>query len=211
MKKQIGSALSILKVYKQSTIGERREGIWYWLQTRDRLEQVAMKNGISLRKVTGVFAALSPNNDEDGNYLDLKAMVDWYLAGGRDDLPKIRSYPLNREKAKKILLGRDPIDILKGNKVRSYYLNCFGPVDPEPVCIDGHMVSVWLGRRILLRSKEATITTTRYNMVAEDIRFAAKSEGILPNQMQAICWLTWKRINNIKWNPQMRLWMPEEG
>lgn len=36
-----------------------------------------------------------------------------------------------------------------------------------------------------------------YNEIAADYRAVAARAGLLPNQLQAITWFTWKRINRI--------------
>jgi len=97
--------------------------------------------------------------------------------------------------------------VIKGRKTFNFFMNLLNPCNPNYVTIDGHMVSVWLGRRILLKSKEASLTAKKYTLIAEDYKTVARELGILPNQLQAVCWMAWKRKHRILYNPQLSLWV----
>lgn len=208
MKRQIGSADNIANVMRAATRMECVTGTGYWLNLHDRLAAAAISKHIPRERMFGIFAALSPNNDEDGNFRDAYNLCHWLTRGGSK--PSFNSYGANVTKASKIFTGEPPYKVLGGNKVRAYYANIECPVDPIPVCVDGHMKSVWLGQRVLLKSREANISDSQYAMIADDIRHVARKEGLLGNQVQAICWLAWKRIHRIRFNPQMKLWQYED-
>ena len=197
---------------------ERNLGEGFFSKQRGRLETIAHNRGMDAIYVIGAFVALSPNNDEDGNYRDLLTTIDAVQRDLAPDQFSTSSWGPNKAKAIRILQKVYPFDVLGGLKVINFYLNTLDPLDPEPVTIDGHMVSVWKGRRLLLRDRRgvagkeqrktgdsASISAKQYNIIAQDFRSVAKMLGLIPNQLQSTLWLTWKRMNNIRYDPQFRL------
>lgn len=95
------------------------------------------------------------------------------------------------------------MDFTKGPKTTAFYQNILQPSDLYPVTIDGHMYSIWAGKR--LRMKEVATMGFDYETVARDFRTVAFRVFVRPNQVQAILWFTWKRIHNVVYKPQLGL------
>jgi hypothetical protein len=171
------------------------EGRLSYFRYNEVLRGLADFYSVDFAKCVAVFAALSPNSDYQGNLRSTASV----LAGWRDgvDPTRIRVVTYNhcRDRAFTYLNGVDFLATVGGKKIRSFYLNILNPMDPEPVTIDGHAVNIWSGRRVAL--KAVASTSFNYSAVAFDYRTAAARIGLLPNQVQAITWFTWKRIHNI--------------
>jgi hypothetical protein len=202
---------NILKVYEQAKDWEIDLGLVSYLQYHDKIFLRAVANGVEPHLAFGAFAALSPNNTEFNNFMDLMSCINYWTASeqytkDQIHLPAVTTYPHNRQKALLILGGKEPLEVLRGLKVTNFYRNILNPCDGRYVTIDGHMLSVWGGRRILLKSRGATISKDTYEVIANDYITVARHLNILPNQLQATCWHVWKRIHRIVWNAQMKLW-----
>ncbi len=69
--------------------------------------------------------------------------------------------------------------------------------------VDGHMVSAWAGKRI--KMKDVAVYRFKYSRVVDDVKKLALENSLIPCQVQAIIWLTWKRINGIVYNANLDL------
>lgn len=209
-----GSPNNLWKVWEQATPMERELGSEYYHGQHNRLRAIAGNYGIPHHNVIGAFAALSPNNDEDGNYRDLYAVITASLERMEPEEYNVSTYGPNKLKAHRIISGGEhPWDVLGGRKVMNFYRNTLDPRDPQPVTVDGHMVSCWHGSRLLLRraskaGMSAVINDKEYEHIAGDVRKVAKRAGIVSCQMQATLWLAWKRIHRIRFDPQLRMFEP---
>lgn len=207
-----GSVDNLLRVWRLATAWEREDGAEYYTQQRTNIAAVAAPYKICFSAAIGAFAALSPNNDEAGNYRDLQRCATYVSLGATDAPPEVSTYPVNRDKALRILRGEFPDVVLRGPKTLAFYHNTLDPHDPYWVTVDGHMVSCWLGRRVLLRRRtekddkreSAEISRGAYERIASDVRLAAKAVKVLPCRFQSTTWLVWKRINKIRFQPQLK-------
>lgn len=192
---------NILRVYAQVDQIDRAEGMDAYPRYRESLTYYARRYNVALPRVVGAFSALSPNNDYVGNLRSLVTLLEGMRRGLRVDQCTVSTYKACRERAWSFLHGVDFLSVTKGPKTRSFYQNILNPADPVPVTIDGHMVCVSLGKRMTMR--EVVRTRFRYEDVANEFRAAAADAGVLPNQLQAMLWFTWKRINNVIYSPQL--------
>lgn len=156
--------------------------------------------GYTFPEVVAVFSALSPNNNYTGNLRSTATILKGYKEGVDVNYLRVTTYNHCRDRAYAYLSGVSFLDTVSGLKILSFYANISNPLDPHPVTIDGHAVNVWRNRLTTVKS----VAETRFNYegVAKDYRTVAASVSILPNQLQAITWFTWKRINNILFKPQ---------
>lgn len=215
---------NILSVYERSTEYERSHGKIYYRTTHDRILSHIAGYGthisgyvITAERAIGAFCALSPNNDESGNYRDLVTVIAASHKRMQFEDFSVSTWAPNKLKAWRILrYGESPLKVLGGDKVRSFYRNILNPLDPVPVTIDGHCYNIYRGERRPLVSRRKTQTGEvkispavdeglTYKEVARAYRSAAMSLEILPNQLQATVWHTWKRIHNILYNPQIKM------
>lgn len=191
---------NIFTVYCRADKWDREWGMSAYEKYHDKINKISDDASIHVGSETacGIFAALSPNIDEASNFKALRKMLN----GG--DVSSIPGYPKNIGKAIKILHGSDPLEILSGNKTRAFFLNLWDFSNTaHPVVVDAHMYSVWRLRRF--KVTEAKISDEEYKLASRDFGIVASHLDIRPNQLQAICWSTWKRINNIMFDSQLKL------
>ena len=177
--------------------------------------RIADKYDLRVETVAGVISALSPSNKWERNVFDAEALIKVWRAGAtRDEVlhpkhPIIRvcTYLTMKTKAWDILMREEyqlttPIvDILKGVKVVEFF-NCITNQLLDDVCIDGHAYSVWLGSRVPT-DKVPNIQGKIRQTIKQDYRDAtAFINGELDEQystatIQAVTWVTHKRIHNV--------------
>lgn len=177
---------NILRVFHQATADDIHHGLTWYGTARDEARE--MHDNLSLS--AGVIAALSPGMRWEFNILAAHALI----AGESIDGYAVRWYA-NVRKAKRIIKGESPFDVLRGPKVRAFYQCIMNPLDREPVCIDSHAYSIWLGHRIVSADVPLLTRHKRYETIADHYREAAHVVSSVPSQMQAITWVTWRRIH----------------
>lgn len=192
----------ILSVWQRASNMDKDLGIPYYANTRAKIASSKYSCAFDRLALIGAFVALSPNNDENGNYRDLDLMCEAVVTQEPLSSFRITGYPRNLEKAWRILHGEYPPDVLRGPKTRAFFYNILDPNGAWNVTIDGHMFSVWHGRRY--RMREAKMNEKMYYQISADFRTAAKLAKLTPCQFQSVIWLTWKRIHNIRFNPQFK-------
>lgn len=159
---------------------------------------------ITLGQAVGVIAALSPNNKWERNCADAEALIKAHWVGSDPHLVKVCTFNKNKEKAIAILqleVNGDMSDniqaILSGRKVVAFYRCIMGFTDT--VCVDGHTYAIWLGERVpttktpsIGKALYETITRAYVN-VAKDSH-AICGEHLTPAQVQAVTWVTYRRL-----------------
>ncbi len=189
---------NVLRVWHESRTWEKEAASAYW-HNYYRLFRAAHPNP---RIAAGVFCALSPNNGEKSNWRDMIDLLASHKEG-RADTCTVHTYGSNKRKAIRIL-GGEPIDsVITAPKTNSMFHNMTDPNNPNYVTIDGHMVSVWQGKRITMDN--AGISKKEYRFLADCFIGIADGLGILPNVLQAAVWMAWKRQHRILYNPQLSL------
>ena len=180
---------NIYNVYVASTPEQRSEGSTWYRDAHD------LAGGDPLG--VGMLAALSPGTSWERN---LQHVDDMHQYGDTN-----HSYGDAITKAKRILHGEAPEDVLGGRKVRSFYANCLRPDRHGPVTIDRHAASVALlglsadkgGRRTATLSDRDLKSLQRpgaYILIAACYRrvAAALPVPIPAHELQAITWLFWR-------------------
>jgi len=187
---------NIRRVWHQADRVDRDEGMTAFPRYRSTLNRLANVYGLPLSSVVGMFCALSPNNAYMTNLRAVKDMLE----GGKG-----AGYGACRARARRCISGDDFLSFTKGLKTRNFYQNIMDPSNHYPVTIDGHAYCVWVGRRMTM--KQAVRAKFDYHKIADGYREVAGELGIVPCQLQAVTWFTWKRINAIVYKPQMNLFM----
>lgn len=209
-----GNITNIMEVWGKSLAWERTDGHDYYDRQRQAITSIGAKYGFSAAQSVAVFAVLSPNNDEAGTYRAASQCFK-ISTGEISALSPVQGYPANRAKALDILAGGDIARLVTGPKVTAFYHNTMDPDNDQHITVDGHMLGVWCGRRFLLRGvrgdphptmTDAVIPKSEYPLIARDFRGAATRISMSAPRFQAVLWITWKRIHNIRYTvPQLIL------
>lgn len=195
---------NILFVYNLATPEEKRDGIvWYTKALADCL-WIAEETEVPLHIVVGVCAALSPNNKWDRNIDNTLSLIRAFLNGDDVDAVKVSTYHAMKHKAWSILEEMPDRDrvvaILNGQKIVSFFSNIMG----EDTCtVDGHAKNIFYGERHGLTSDKSNIGKKEYATIQEAYVDAGKQvrfngRPLKAFEMQAITWVTWRRIHGIK-------------
>ena len=197
------NAREIVARFTLATTQEVELGLAWYPSAAAICTRMDNKYGVPFDVVAAVIAALSPNVKWEDNVIAAELMLKVYAAGGSDDdlnAITMRAYGQNQELATKILRAGDP-SLLTGPKRKEFY-NCIIYPLMNDVCIDTHAYSVWLGQRVTVH-KVPNLAGKLRQTIKQDYRDAtAFINGELDEQytaatIQAVTWVTHKRIHNV--------------
>lgn len=170
----------ILKVYHDASEFDRRAKDWY-RQAHAECKALADETGLALESVVGVVAVISPRLKWEVNVNEARRIIRGETS---------RALGKNVAKARRILAGEKPQEVVSGPKVTSFYRNILNPDDTHAVTIDTWAARVWSGDWAWGKSVDARL----YEKIAADYREAAAEVGLLPCELQAITWENVRRI-----------------
>ena len=188
---------NIKAVYEQSTGKEYLDGVRWYREAKAKGQEIADRNKVPLHIAVGVIAALSPTNKWERNIIDADSLIHHFMIGGYMEDVNVSTYNTMKLKAWTILntMGdyEETAIILNGPKITDFYRCIMG----ENVCvIDGHAWCIANNDRRILQEVPNIGKKLRVAM-QEAYKEAGASDGLTAYEMQAITWLTWKRIYNI--------------
>lgn len=191
---------NIIKIYEKATPDEIQHGIGWYQDAQDTCTSMADKHELPLRVVVGVLAALSPNNKWSRNVGDADDLITAFLNGDGVESVTPCTYKKMRDKAWSILEAMPEDDqhvmtILNGQKIVSFFSNIMGH---DTCTIDGHARNIYYGKRHSLTSNLTNIGKREYAKLQDAYNVAAHKLGLKAYELQAITWVAWRRIHNIK-------------
>lgn len=154
---------------------------WYWLAHAHACE-LAERYKLSVVKVSGIIAALSPNNKWERNLID----TGLFLETPSIDT-KVCTYTANRVKALEIYNLQDEDDavlftevtgILGGRKTKSFFANIYNPLSSMRVTVD-----LWMFRACGVKN-----TAKNYLAIEQAIIELSINTGWMPHVIQAVIW-----------------------
>lgn len=201
------SAETLYRTYEKSLPDERAEAIASYERYKLICQTIGTRHGYPLEIACGVFSALSPNNDYHGNIRDLETILVNERAGNSLDDFKVATYGNNKRKAWDIAKGMPVDQAIVARKTWNFFNNVLDPANPDFVTVDGHIYWCWrgvAGRVNGVRKSQKgntsllgtpNISAALYGEIAGDVKGLALALGIVPCQLQAILWITWKRLH----------------
>lgn len=197
------------QLWNKRDVVDEREGKQAYERYHVVMRRFSERYGFPVDEVTSAFVALSPNNDYHGNLRSLASVLD----ARANDIPvervTVTTYNACRNRAYAYLNGAVSfLDTVKGQKVRAFRDNILRPFKSPLVTVDGHMVAAWHGKQMTMTEANRLLKSeSEYRRIAWDITQLAVAHDLLPHQVQAILWLTRKRIFRVKYQAQMSfLW-----
>jgi len=197
------NAKCIVAKFALATTQEVQLGVDWYPSAFAIASRMGCRHAVSTLTAAGVIAALSPNNKWERNIKDAENVIMAYRHGTDEDVMAVRccTYTKMQEKALKVLNSATPIEeVLNGPKIIEFYHCITG--DETDVCIDGHAYSVWFGERLTMKEVPSIGKKLR-ERIKQDYKDATAfinddlAENYLPSQIQAITWVTHKRIYNV--------------
>lgn len=181
---------NILKVWNNA--GEADKYDWY----KEAYDYAVKLSGLvsrsteqNISKTAGIIAALSPLIQWERNKQLAKQLI---LDQRPEKLPCIKR---NAVKAFKILhsggTDEEIMDILKGPKVISFYLNIRYPDSAVSLTIDRHAIQIATGKK--MTDPQRQITAGQYEFFVECYRWTAAQLNVNPLILQSATWLAYRR------------------
>lgn len=178
---------NILHVWHQASMEERLEGqLWY-----PTAQRRARSFGGDLERNAGIIAALSPSVRWEWN---LKWAGEFIRTGKIDGYG---GYTRNLLKAIRILHG-EPVWLVLGMnspKMRDFAALIRDGGENNCVCVDGHATNISDGNLGPIGTARS-LKPNQYELVASEYRSAAHRLNVRPSVLQAVTWVTWRRIRN---------------
>jgi hypothetical protein len=167
---------------EQKIAGER------WYITANQLAYAI--SGGDVIKGAGVLAALSANKSWTEN---VKLARHAFATG-----TPAKHVRTQLEKAERIMAGEPPLDVLGGFKTTDFYLCVSDPTHPYAVVVDRHAHDLAVGQIYGNRDRGLS-AKSRYDLIADAYRSAAKQLGTLPLVVQAVSWVV-QVENHSEWS-----------
>ncbi len=191
--------------YHKASPKQRKDG-HTWYQDAHRFARgLSRTTGLDFPRVVGVIAALSPRCAWSENVHAALTLV----RTGR--LPKgTPVLPLNVTKAREILAGKPPLDVLRGAKVLAFYDNILSPKTSQHVTVDIHAARAAYNKTTLSKAEESRVFRVQGNIeLQQAYKRTAKRLRLRPHKLQAIIWLAVRdSLRNPK-DPQLHLFYKE--
>lgn len=186
------------EIFASADNEEMRQGLaWYETAHRQALT-LSEITGKPVETCAGVIAVLSPRVEWNLNVRAAKAIL---MHGSR--ARHVPGYGANRRKAFAVLKG--DYEVIRGPKVGEFWKSILNPTHSEPV-IDSQMIAAYWNGKI---DKEG-ITWVAGNKgkleeIKQSVKEIASEHGLNVGQVQAIIWLTFKRLKG-PYAQQLKLW-----
>ena len=184
---------NVRKVMESATPEDRVNGIAWYREAGEEVDILSRNYGLPRRVVCHIVAALSPGIRWSQNLTAAESVLE-----GKPE--SLGAYPMNLMKASRIrdlYLSNNPDwqNTLSGPKVTAF-AEALESRGGDRVTIDVHAYSLAAGVRHTtknmpgIRVSEREAITRAYTTVAWE-------NGISPAECQAICWVSWRRLNNL--------------
>jgi hypothetical protein len=178
-------AKNVLAVWERTDELTRNEGLVWYLEAHNFARGLDASN---VSRSAGVIAALSPQVSWDRNkILAAKAFADDVATGHTGAMLR---------QANRILQDyQQPLDVLRGPKVREFFRCIVNPYCLESVCIDRHAVAIALARDVSNDAGKYLQRVGAFQKAQDVYREAATLLGgdVLPMQVQAVTWCQWRK------------------
>jgi len=173
---------AILREYRATDTHTRVQGRDWYPTALDIAGNLAADNGLAIEQAAGVIAALSPQQQWWQNVMLARQACDAgvIVQGHTGDAMR---------KVNAILQGAEPLDVLGGFKVRSFYGNIIAQGEDDGVTIDRHAWRTVCGSNEL--GQRGSVPDAGYPLAVEAFRHAVSfiDEPLTGAQLQAIVWI----------------------
>lgn len=176
---------NILACYARSTADERADGTTWYAGARDIALELSPAN---VWIGAGVLSALSPLKKWELNVRIARATFASGIAQG--------NMPMHNAIAQRILDGEHPLDVMRGDKTRSFAEAIATGGNGTIATIDRHAHDIAMAE--VFTDKTRKIGKRIYREMAAAYTEAANELDISVNAIQAITWVAWRREKGIK-------------
>jgi hypothetical protein len=170
---------------------EVANGIGWYYKAHNICKELSSKYAVPFNTVCQVMAILSPAASWLQNVVSCERMLQAFANNQPISSFHVTTYNQNKEKAWKVLHGRDTFTLTRNNyKTYSFYWNIAFPYDDERVTIDRHAFKAMEG---ITKAGNKSFGVKYYRKAQHVYKKCAEKYHLTPNQFQAIVWLAYKR------------------
>ena len=150
----------------------------------------ARQHSLTPSHIAGIYAALSPLNGWYSNVSNILSVLRH-----RWDSRVNTTLP-NHWKALAISYGADPLDVLRGRKVRSFYRGIANPDDLTPIPVDRHLINLALGTKITDNQELRSYASDKSSIANIESAYRELGEReSLGNRLASIAWFVQRRVS----------------
>lgn len=187
---------NISEIWQQYTYKDYQQGVKWYEEANQYSLELAEKYNVTPAKAAGVLSALSPLKEWNDNKRITEEFFELVKKAPASGWKKASHYLLQKRKAWKIYSITNPFidqigDILHGLKTKNFFYCIQNPSTTDHVCIDRHMIKVATG------TERTKLTSKQYLFLKKEYLNFASQVGMNPAQMQAVLWVTYKRIKKV--------------
>ena len=201
---------AIIRFHQLATVSEVKDGLNWYTEANEYCRELASRFNISLQQAAGIIAVFSPQ----AGWTENKRYAVSFLINPKNLLRSM----VQVIKAKRILKLTSEDEIYHAQsitgqafKTKSFFLNILNPDIATDVTIDRHAIAVCIQNPdnvFALSQDYAKYTKAQYTFFASCYIKAAASLDILPHQLQAITWLTYRRLRELRDHEDSNQWKP---
>ena len=198
---------NILNMYHLASEDDIDNGRTWYNRASQFCQTLADGYGRTLADVAGIMSCLSPATSFEQNVIDTVNV----LAG--NDHESVSTYGPQHLKALDIRDGGiRPVDVVGENKTAAFWLNIVNPTTNGRVTVDRHSARVAVDVNMTADQSYYYINTpAKYAILENAYQLAAGKIGVLPHVLQAITWLTYRRLFASKKNGDAALQAKRES
>ena len=180
---------NLFKIYQ--ALPDKQEGLDWYVLGYEFCKKLSEKYSQPLPVVCAIVSALSPATNWEQNKKDAVRLLESNEKGLSSK--SFTTYGQNVRKAHAILEDKlDPLNAFSmktGPKTYNFFHNLLNPYDSDYVTVDRHAYTIAVG------ANNGRISPLLYKKISDGYRRAAGKAGILPNQLQAVLWVTHRKEN----------------
>jgi hypothetical protein len=202
---------SILRFFDAANADEIKEGLRWYDEANEYSRELAARFNLPLQVVVGIIAAYSPQTGwQENKRYALSFLIH----------PKLRHKSLTQDlKARNISKLTDEREIYaalsvndKAFKTKAFFLNILNPDVVTSVTIDRHAIGVCIqhpNKTNALSDDYGKLTKQQYEFFERAFVKASAKLDILPQQLQAITWLSYRRLRQLRqYTDVVKVWQP---
>lgn len=226
--------LNIWAAIQSASSTEIQEGMSFYDGAHGlcRLFSKASNGRVTVAQAAGVYAALSPMNGWETNVANALTVIKWTVRDKNLDCKCEEPWPvlldhgsvacdrcgqqhsihtntprINQQKALAIAGGAEPLDVLRGRKVRAFFRGIADPSDTSPIAVDRHLICLALGNKLgKSELSRAASNPELYSRVESVYSQLGRREGV-GNRLASIAWFVQRRVTRSR-NHQLTLTDP---
>jgi hypothetical protein len=201
---------SILRFYELASLSELQDGLTWYAEANKYARELAKRFDLSLQQVAGLIAVFSPQ----AGWVENKRYTVSFLYSPN---VRVRSQ-VQTNKAKQILKLTNEADIYNAQsindaawKTKAFFKNILNPDLDDSVTIDRHAIASCIQRPENVSALDATygdLTKSQYEFFQSCYIKAARQVNVLPHQLQAIVWVTYRRVRKLREHATDTQWQP---